>query len=379
MERTYDTFVDNGLFILAYYLEKEIQEISYEDIENSISIMSEKVEEYLECEKYSNLKSMVLFNSAVSNPSLKNVKLETPLKEFLNNKGSDYCAVCGKHHANINMNLKGRSYLPNKPSATYFNFSNNLHNINVCPYCLILTTYSVMNCRVNNWVYLYNSSDNEFMESFTITRQDENNQDILLKAKKLKENKNRINILMEMIEQNATFSGQVEMHMFSNGKTEDINDSEKIYSKNIKLLRTMEELSLLSEFRNLKLGWLLVGDKLEANYINYIYDSEKEELKCSRELFDFLNKEVNKMDNKTIELVDRITKNLVDAKLDISKIRKNIKGVKNIKDFDEAVMELEEIYLEKTGERLFDTYEYNELTNIRKYVKIKNMMLIDLI
>lgn len=379
MERSYNLFVDNGLFVLSYYLEKEIDEISYEDIENSLPDMSKRVEEYLECEKYSNLKSMVLFNSAVSNPSLKNVKLETPLKEFLNNKGNDYCSMCGQYHANTNTNLKGRSYLPNKPSATYFNFSNNLHNINVCPYCLILTTYSVMNCRVNNWVYLYNSSDNEFMEDFTITRQEENNIDIIAKAKKLKENKNRVETLLEMINHNIKFDNQVEIYMFNNGKSEDINDSEKIYSKNVKLIRDMQSKSLLSEFRQLKLGWLLVEDRLENNYINYIYDFNKEELKCSQKLFDYLNTEVNKMDSKTIELVDRICKSVINSKLDIDKIRKKIKAIKGIKEYDSFIMELQESYLEKTGERLFDKYEYNELTNIRKYLKIKNMILIDLI
>ena len=105
MERTYDVFADNGLYILAYYLKKDVKDITFEDIENSVGFMSEKVESFLDCEKYSNLKTMFLFNSTVSNPSLKNVKLETALNEFLSQKGEDYCMICGQNHANINMDL----------------------------------------------------------------------------------------------------------------------------------------------------------------------------------------------------------------------------------------------------------------------------------
>lgn len=379
MERAYDVFVDNGLYVLAYYLEKDIEDITYEDIENSIELMSGKVEEYLECEKYSNLKNMVLFNSAVSNPSLKNVKLETPLKEFLNNKGNEYCMLCGNNHANTKTNLKGRSYLPNRPSATYFNFSNNLHNVNICPYCLILTVYSVMNCRVNNHVYLYNSADDKFMIDITFERQEENERDIMIKAKKSKENKNRIETLLEMLYKNIMSDSQVEIYRFNNGKTEDIEQSEKIYSKSINLMRKMSNKSLLDEFRKLGLTWMIVENRLESNYINYIYDFDKEQLKCSQELFYFLNKEVNMLDNETIKLIDRISNDIINAKLDISKIRNKIKSIKGIRDFDNILMEIQEMYYEKTEKSLFDKYEYNELINIRKYNKVKNMMLLDLI
>lgn len=379
MERIYDIFADNGLFILSYYLEKDIKDITYDDIENSVKFMSQKVEEYLDCEKYSNLKNMVLFNSAVSNPSLKNTALETVLKEFLNQKGNDYCMICGKNHGNLKMDLKGRSYLPNMSAATYFNFSNNLHNINVCPYCLVLTTYSVMNCRVNNDVYLYNSYDDEFMQEYTIKMQEENQQDILLKAKKSKENKYRLETLLEMLDYNITFDSQVEIHRFNNGKTEDISDSEKIYSKNIKLMRTMRNKSLLNEFRSLGLTWMIIDNKIESTYFNYVYDFEENKLKCSKELYDFLNKEVNMLENNIVELIDRITKDIADAKLDTKKIRNNMRTVKNIKSFDDELMQIEEMYYEKTGNKLFDKEEYNQLTNIRKYNTIKNMIIIDLI
>lgn len=379
MERTYDIFADNGLFILAYYLKKSIEDITFEDIEDSVEFMSEKVEEFLECEKYSNLKTMVLFNSAVSNPSMKNVKLETVLKGFLEEKGEDYCMICGKNHANLNMKLKGRSYLPNRSGGTFFNFSNNLHNINVCPYCLLLTTYSVMNCRVDEHVYLYNSSDDEFMEEYTIERQKENKVDIQLKAKKEKKNKRRIDTILDLIDYNITFESDIEIYRFANGKNEEIANGEKINFKNIKLLRKMYNKSLSDEFKSLNLSWMIVDNKIHSRYINYVYDFEEEKLKCSRDLFDFLNEEVNMVDKNTIELISKITKKIIDAGLDTKKIRSDLRNINNLRNFGNELMKISDRYYEKTGEKLFDKEEYNELINFRTYIDIRNMIIIDLI
>ena len=379
MERTYDVFADNGLFILAYYLKKSVKDITFEDIENSVAEMSEKIEKFLECEKYSNLKTMVLFNSAVSNPSLRNVKLETILKGFLEEKGDDYCMICGENHANLNLNLKGRSYLPNRSGGTFFNFSNNLHNVNVCPYCLLLTTYSVMNCRVDKNVYLYNSSDDKFMQWYTEERQSENKVDIKAMVQKYEKKQSRLNTLLDLIDCGTLFESDIEIYRFNNGKNEDIPDGEKINSKNIKLLEKMDNKSLLSEFKSLNLSWMIVNNKIHSRYINYIYDFENEKLKCSKELFDFLNEEVNMVDKNTIELIDRITKDIIEANLDVIKIRKNLRAVNNIKNFKNELMRILEIYYDETKKELFNKEEYNELINIRTYIDVRNMMIIDLI
>lgn len=379
MNRAYDVFVDNGLFVLSYYLKKKVEDISYSDIEDSVEFMSDKVEEFLECKKFSNLKTMFLFNSAVSNPSLKNVKLKTVLKSFLEDKGTDYCMLCGENHANINMKLKGRSYLPNRPSGTYFNFSNNLHNINVCPYCVLLTVYSVMNCRVNQTVYLYNSPDDDFMKCYTIDMQDENLRDIKVNAEKNKNNTNRIDILLDIVYKNAVFDSDIEIYRFDNGKDEKILDSDILYSKNIKLIRNMASQALLSEFKSLGLSWMLSMDKLNYRYLDYVYDFENEELKCSRKLLDFLNTEVNMIDEKTISIIDRITDKIAKANLNDKKLRQNLRSVNNIRAFENELMRILELYNEKTDEGLFTTEEYNILTNIRNFVSVRNMILIDLI
>lgn len=47
MNRTYNTFVDNGLFVLTYYLNKSIEDITEKDIVDNINMMSEKLEDFL--------------------------------------------------------------------------------------------------------------------------------------------------------------------------------------------------------------------------------------------------------------------------------------------------------------------------------------------
>lgn len=383
MERTYDVFADNGLFVLSYYLGKSIQDISIEDIEKSVEFMGDKTEEFLNCEKYSNLKLMFLFNSVVSNPSLKNVKLKTILQEFVEQAGDDYCMICGGNHANIKMNLKGRSYLPNRPADTYFNFSNNLHNINICPYCLLLTVYSIMNCRVNNYIYLYNTSDNNIMARITSRRQEENKVDIKQNAKKQKnkeDKKGRLELLLDMIDENVISASEVEIYQFTNsGESENILDSEKIYHENVELLRKMRNKGLLTEFRQLGLSWMIIKNRLKSGYLKHVYDFDKDILKCSKELFEFLNKEVNMLDKNIVDIVDRMSNDILDANLDTKKIRANLKAINSIKSYTKELMYIFDTYFDNTNKKLFDTKEYNLLVDVRKYYEIRNMLLIGLV
>ena len=141
----------------------------------------------------------------------------------------------------------------------------------------------------------------------------------------------------------------------------------------------MASQALLSEFRSLGLSWMLSMDKLNYRYLDYVYDFENEELKCSRKLLDFLNTEVNMIDEKTISIIDRITDKIAKANLNDKKLRQNLRSVNNVRAFENELMRILELYNEKTDEGLFTTEEYNILTNIRNFVSVRNMILIDLI
>ena len=165
MKRTHNVLVDNGLFVLAYHLEKDIEDVTKEDVFNSSDVMAEKIFEMLNCEKYANMKSMRFPNSALINPAFKSDRLgifKQHMDEF-KNEGTDTCAICGEKHANIELDIRGRSYFPNIVGDNFVNFGNNHKGVNICPTCLLLSIYSVMNTRVNGTLYLFNSNDDDFI------------------------------------------------------------------------------------------------------------------------------------------------------------------------------------------------------------------------
>ena len=102
---------------------------------------------------------------------------------------------------------------------------------------------------------------------------------------------------------------------------------------------------------------------------------EKEELKCSRELFDFLNKEVNRLDNKVIEIIKNITTKITFDK----KTRNELKLINNSNDFNDFLVKIAEEYGEKYNDKLFTVEEYCYLSNRLKFKEIKNLLLISTI
>ena len=85
------------------------------------------------------------------------------------------------------------------------------------------------------------------------------------------------------------------------------------------------------------------------------------------------------IDKKMIDLIDRITNDIANSGLDVKKIRVNLRSVNNLKSFKNELMQILEMYYEKTGKELFNKDEYNELINMRNYIDIRNMLIIDLI
>lgn len=382
MNRSYNVFVDNGLYVLAYYLGKSIDEITYSDIENSIDTMTEEIQNFVSCDKYSNLKSMCFSNSILTQPNSK-ITLNEKLNGFINNKGTEYCSICGEYTAKVKINDAdyniGRSYIPNLVANTFYNFSNNLQGINVCPYCLVLTMYSILNCRVNKYAYLYNSTSDDFMEDYTYEMQQENITDIEAQSKKEKHKGSKIKLLEELISKNKVYDGHIEQYTFNNsGQSQDI-EINNIRNKDIKLLVKLQNKGLLTEFKMMNLVDNILNNTLSTNYIYKVYDLEKKEKLASNDLIDFLNKEVNMLKQSQIDIVKKATEKLNRSKLDTNKIYKDLKLIRNFSAFDDFLIDLNEKYSDSTEEKLFDTDEYLKLSDIRSFKQIKNLILIALI
>lgn len=387
MKRTYNVLVDNGLFVLAYHLEKDIEDITKEDVFNNSDVMAEKIFEMLNCEKYANMKSMRFPNSALINPAFKSDRLgifKQHMDEF-KNEGTDTCAICGEKHANIELDIRGRSYFPNIVGDNFVNFGNNHKGVNICSTCLLLSIYSVMNTRVNVNLYLFNSNDDDFMMEYTYKRQDEVIQDIINKAEKEKKTETAIDVLIDLVENSKIYEEYIEIYRFNNdNKSDRISDSENVYKKQVQLINKMQNKNLLSEFRMLRLSELLLNNNMK-NFLNRIYDfnkgcmrdievSKKETKQCSKELFDFMKGEILNMDKSMMDLIKRIAEN-INKKGNVRNVIGTLKGVTTLNDFKDFIMD----NIEDEDGSIITSEEYMKLTNRFKWKDIKNLLLIEIL
>ena len=387
MKRTYNTLIDNGLFVLAYHLEKDIEDITKEDVFNSSDMMAEKIFEMLNCEKYANMKSMRFPNSALINPAFKSDRLgifKQHMDEF-KNEGTNTCAICGEKHANIELDIRGRSYFPNIAGDNFVNFGNNHKGVNICPTCLLLSIYSVMNTRVNGTLYLFNSNDDDFMMEYTYKKQDEVIQDVINKAEKEKKTETAIDVLIDLVENSKIYEEYIEIYRFNNdNKSDRINDSENVYKKQVQLINKMQNKNLLSEFRMLGLSRLLLDNNMK-NFLNRIYDfnkgcmrdievSKKETKQCSKELFDFMKGEILNMDKSIMDLIKRIAEN-INKKGNVRNVIGTLKGVTTLNDFKDFIMD----NIEDEDGSIITSEEYIKLTNRFKWKDIKNLLLIEIL
>lgn len=384
MKRTYNVFVDNGLFVLAYYLEKNIEEITEKDIEDNIELISDKIVKFTKCEKYSNLKSMVFPNSPLTQ---KGGNLGEKVKTMFLNKGTDICCRCGEHKANI-FNDINKTYVPNIVSLTMYNFSNNLQGVNICPNCLALTVFSILNCRVVQEVILYNHTDDEFMYDYTIEMQEQNNQDIYSKAGKNKSGETKTDLIRKMwsLKDNTYYKGYLEQVRFNNiGLGMPTFDIKTLDDKDIEMFDKLKIQGLWDEFVTPEyylLTNMLEGRLLESytrNIIKFDKNNGTYDIKCSKKLLEFLNKEVSRLDNKTIEVIDRVCDGIVELK----KTQESYKMLKYLSDgiapFEDFLIDILSSYLELTGEKLFNSEQMQRLTNRMRYRSVKNLMIVKLI
>ena len=384
MKRTYNPIIDNGLFVLAYHLEKDIEDITKKDVFDSSDMMAEKIFEMLNCEKYANMKSMRFPNSALINTAFKSDRLgifKQHMDEF-KNEGTDTCVICGEKHANIELDIRGRSYFPNIVGNNFVNFGNNHKGVNICPTCLLLSIYSVMNTRVNGTLYLFNSNDDDFMMEYTCKKQNEVIQDVRYKVGKEKKAETAI---VELVESSKTYEEYIEIYRFNNdNKSDRISDSENVYKKQVQLIKKMQNKSLLSDFKMLGLSELLLNNNMK-NFLNRIYDfnkgcmrdievSKKETKQCSKELFDFMKGEILNMDKSMMDLIKRIAEN-INKKGNVRNVIGTLKGVTTLNDFKDFIMD----NIEDEDGSIITSEEYMKLTNRFKWKDIKNLLLIEIL
>ncbi|MBO3375357.1 hypothetical protein [Clostridium perfringens] len=378
MERTYNTFVDNGLFVLAYYLEKNIDEVTIEDILNSVDLMEKEIKNTLSCEKYSSM-AFSSFQNSQYTQAKKKVKEQFQL--ILNNLGDEeYCSVCGKKHIKSHEDLKYKKALsrclsPTLSTNTFFNYSNNLKQLNICPICIYLSMLSFLNTRpLIGLCLLMNSDDDEFMYYITKKIDEERKKNIISNAKKDKANK-EINVyklkkefIKDIIFNENIYDGYIEATIYLNTAQNESMQQELLTKRDMEFLRMLNKKSLLSQFDEKGLFFYILNGHLRNDYLSCVFN--KDGLKVSMELFQLIEEEYNKVGKNIIELIKRICKKVFESTE--TKEIADLKMIQTQSDFEELLVKWR-----GNIDNLMTLEEFEMLTDYKNYRRNKNRMLIE--
>jgi hypothetical protein len=386
MERTYNVFVDNGLFVVANLLNKKIEDIEVKDIQNNTELFTDKIYDFTTCDKYSTIKDMSFHNSAFNNPAYRNNRKEKIKEQFdivINNIGNDeYCCICGEKHIRHNQDEEfltklNRAFIINGVADTFYNHSNNLQTVNICPVCILLGMLSTLNMRKSGYIILYNSENNDFMYNLANERQSENLVDIVSDLKF--DDKNTIKLqdeILHFIVEKTIHKNNLKVYKINNGKGE-FYDEDLLTSEDLDLFNELYVEDFLHEFNENGLFYNLLKGNLKQTYMNKLVDFEKSELKCSKELIIFLEGRLSKLSKELNEIIKKVSMGIDDISNKDSLIE--LKKVSSANKFTELILSWVEIYKDKKGENLMTSEEFDLLTNRVKYISIKNKIIFELI
>lgn len=381
MNRTYNIFVDNGLFVLANYLNKEIEQIQIEDIINQEEVkhFSDLFDKAYETEKYRGVAFSSFQNSSYTQSTNVNKQFNDILNQIVD-KG-DVCSICGENtvpdYDKVFISSLTKSMMPRLASNTFFNFSNNLKKQNVCPICLYLSMLSFFNIKsVLGQCVLFNSDNNEYLYDYTYEHDIELNRDIISNATKYKKEKNityrgELSKLIESkINNNKIYDGYIEIVKFYNSSQGESYDIEILNKKDISFLKELMSISLLSEFKEKGLFYNLCKGILQKNYLSCVFQNEQ--LKISKELFEKIEERYCRLSEKKLELIKNVSKQVYNK---LSKdILKDLKGIDKLNQFEKLLIG----WIESIPE-LMTIEEFNSLCNIKEFSSIKNRMYVELI
>lgn len=385
MDRTYNVFVDNGLFVLAHHLDKEVKDITNDDIINSTSYFAKLFDKAYKSEKYRKVAFASFQNSAYTQSPTKEeqtkenkvIKQYNQLLEILGE--GETCTTCGRNtvieYSKDLVSSISKSMLPRLSSNTFFNFSNNLKKLNICPTCLYLGMLSFFNISViGGQCVLFNSDDDEYMYDYTYEHSIGFNRDIITESKKEKEKYSQVieQYIINLINNNKIYDGYINMTLFYNSSQGESLNNDILTKKDLMFLKQLQDKSLLSEFKLQGLFYQLLKNNLQKSYLGYIFDFKEDKIKTTKELFQIIEERYSRLSEKKMDLIKRVSKEIYEK---LSKdIVKDLKGIDKLNQFEKMIMSwIEEI------PKLMTTDEFNSLCNIREFSSIKNRMYVELI
>ncbi|WP_231169590.1 hypothetical protein [Clostridium botulinum] len=398
MERTYNVFIDNGLYVLGNEINKEVNEITLEDIKNSTNIFAKRFEQYANCVYYKKNVSMGFQNSAYTQGLKKDketkkereTRYEKVLNQYnliLNNIGNDeYCSICGEKHIKLNADINyiksfTRCWMPHIHANTFINYINNLQMVNICPVCLYLSMISIFNFeKVGDKIILYNSDNHEFMNDYTYDKQIQVKNNIAICAKECKEKINSIKSITEtikkVVDEGNKYDGYIEAISFINSAQNESYEENLISRKDLKFISTLTNKALRDEFERLGFFKDLITRRLQNDYIGCILRNLRSNYveNISMNLLNEIEEEYSKLKKEKLQLIKKVCEKVYKIN-DIDEI-KELKEVDSFNKFEELLIKWNDIYVNNKNKNLFDLDQYDMLVDFKEFKSTKNRMII---
>lgn len=330
MNRSYDALVDAGLFVVARYYDKDIEDVTIEDIRNSLDFFEDRWKKAKEIKCYSSLAFSLFQNSALTQ---KNMNLSDKCNKILDTLGEDeVCTVCGERHIDIAKYTSdevdiSKTFRSGLPSSKFYNFSNNLTFVNVCGVCLVLSLLSIFNTKMAGGQGIITISDNdEYMYDMTYKNWEEMDNNILseVKEEKVKYTEAIKEIIKNAVSNNKIYEGYIKIIAYRNSARDESYTEYEVLNEELLLINTLLEKSLYDEANEKGIIMGIISGKIKRNYLKYV--SKNNEIIVSKELLNIIERKYDKMDRKSSELIKEVAKGLTSD--DMYKIQRMDKAYK---------------------------------------------------
>ncbi|WP_195972538.1 hypothetical protein [Clostridium thermobutyricum] len=365
MERTYNVYIDTGLFVLSNLLDKDIEYITTEDIFNSSEIIFNEILSMDE-ENFKKLKYMVFTNSVYTQVGFER-KFKSFIKnmEELNSEGTLKCSLCGSVSVNYSYDAT-RSVLPGICSNNFFNYSNNLRYSAICPACIALSLYSILGInRTKSGAIYYASDDNKVMKNL-VNRAMKNLKNEYTEITVLDEIQSTLEC--EILNKDYNKAYYIEATLCQNyGQLENTRTYTLTSERLLRLILLKKE-GLWDKFKENK----FIYNVLYENY--YDMKDDIDIFKFFKDLF--LEKELT-MDKIIIDEIKSIAKKLSN---NIDKdLIKELDKISSYNKFQEFIIYNQKNIFSKNGEFLVSQDLYDAIIDPQKWLSVKRRLTVELL
>ena len=398
LQITGNPFIDAGIFALKTKLNKEINEITLEDIENELKNISKL---YLEDGWNKNMYS-IFPNSSLVNNAIKGNRSDKYFEDFKNDlvniqdaKEEGSCIGCGRRDA---IEVFGKSAIPLTGSGSlknYFSFAND--GADYCPLCAILIQFSPLLMYACGGKFILMHSDSELVMELEAKKTIMNlNNQISLNNYTGCSNEGitrPVNAIFEII------MGVISLSDFWENKNPSLNfyyftnynqgPELEIYTLPMGVFNFLADIPSEDESNwkfILKMGYQYVKwnkeetfDKDNSKYyyknkpntiynnllvnksiLKYFYNFKHKKTYCSWKLVNAYMREIRKMDEKRIDAIKTVGDKLSDY-IEINDSKKTLSSLENASTYNNFRNVLRKIFknkIKKDNELLFTFEDY---------------------